>query len=135
MLLGPRGWQHYQHEHFTSWQHFRWVVGKEFGLSSSQLSARFFGLHPQGGESSPSFVLRVEQERRSIAANEEATLHCFKGRLDVAMQREMESVRRTKVTLQGQNLLWVDVVAIARDMLTQPPLEPALTTTSVPLPT
>lgn len=96
-------------------------MGKEFGLSSSQLSAKFFGLYPSTGESSPQFVLRVEQERRSIAANEEATLHCFKGRLDAGMQREMEAVRRTKVTLQGQNLNWGDVVAIARDMLTQAP--------------
>jgi hypothetical protein len=76
-------------------------VGREFGLSDSQLSARFFGMQPQIGESSPGFVLRVEQERRSINANEEATLHCFTGRLDAVMQGELEMLRRTKVTLQG----------------------------------
>ena len=61
------------------------MVSKEFGLSESQLNARYFGLKPQAKESSASFVLRVEQERRSIAANEEATLHCFVTRLDFPM--------------------------------------------------
>ena len=60
-------------------------MGKEFGLSQSQLNAKYFGLTPQAKESSASFVLRVEQDRRSIAANEEATLHCFVPKLDYAM--------------------------------------------------
>jgi hypothetical protein len=75
-------------------------------------------LYVKPGESSASFVLRVEQERRSINAKEDATLHCFLGRLDEAMRGDLEAVRRTKVTLQGQHLAWHDVVAIARDRLT-----------------
>jgi hypothetical protein len=67
------------------WGDFKARIGKEFGLSSSQLSARYFGMKPQAKESSASFVVRVEQERRSIAANEEATLHCFIPHLDREM--------------------------------------------------
>jgi hypothetical protein len=61
------------------------VVSKEFGLSESQLKARYFGLKPQAKESLASFMLRVEQERHSTMANEEETLHCFVSRLDYAM--------------------------------------------------
>jgi hypothetical protein len=63
-------------------------------------------------------VLRVEQERRSIAANEEATLHCFVSKLDHAMQVDLEAVRKTKLALQGTTIKWMDVVVLARDKLT-----------------
>ena len=42
------------------WEDFKARIGKEFGLSSSQLSARYFGMKPQTKESAASFVLRVE---------------------------------------------------------------------------
>ena len=77
------------------------MVSGDFGLSSDQLNARFFGLYPKEGERSAQFVLRVEQQRRQINANEEATLHCFKVRLDWAMQQELEMARKAKLTVTG----------------------------------
>ena len=40
------------------------------------------------------------------------------------MQQDLETVRKTKITLQGTTLTWSDVVALARDKLTQTPLVP-----------
>jgi hypothetical protein len=40
------------------------------------------------------------------------------------MQQDLEAVRKTKVTLQGTTLTWTDMVALARDKLTQTPLVP-----------
>lgn len=83
-------------------------------------------------ESSASFVLRIEQERRSLAANEEATMHCFITKLDAAMQGDLEVVRKTKATLHGVTLTWKDVVSMARDKLTQTPLGVTTTPASAP---
>jgi hypothetical protein len=35
VILGTKGWQHYQQEAFGGWVHFKRVVTKEFGLSAS----------------------------------------------------------------------------------------------------
>jgi hypothetical protein len=75
-------------------------------------------MKPRAKESSASYVLRIEQERRSLAANEEATLHCFISKLDTAMQMDLEVVRKTKATLHGVTITWKDVVSMARDKLT-----------------
>jgi hypothetical protein len=79
-------------------------------------------LRPVAKESSQSFILWVEQERRSLGANEEATLHCFVPKLDHAMQTALENLRATKAALQGGTLSWADVVSHARDKITQTPL-------------
>jgi hypothetical protein len=63
-------------------------------------------------------VLRVEQGRRARGVAEEATLHCFKGKLDWATQAELEQLRRTKLSFYRGVLAWSDVVALARDRLT-----------------
>jgi hypothetical protein len=83
-------------------------------------------------ESLASFVLRIEQKRHSLAANEEATLHCFVSKLDTAMQTDLEAVRKTKATLHGVTITWKDVVSMARDKLTQTPL--IITTPPAPAP-
>ena len=81
VVLGAKGWAHYADRHFGSWESFKDAVNLEFGLSKGQLSARFFALTPNPGEDSASFVIRVEQERRAVQVNEQATLHCFKTKL------------------------------------------------------
>jgi hypothetical protein len=60
VLLGAKGWQQYQHETFYDWAHFKRVISADFGLSGSQLTARFYALEPEADETSASFVLRVE---------------------------------------------------------------------------
>lgn len=59
-----------------------------------------------------------------MGAPDEATLHCFKTRLSMEMQKEIENVRRTKATLHRGNLTWADVIALARDMATYTSLVP-----------
>lgn len=46
IILGPRGWQHYETQHFYSWGDFKNAINKEFGLSPSQLNTRYYGLRP-----------------------------------------------------------------------------------------
>jgi hypothetical protein len=58
-------------------------------------------MQPKSQESSANFILRVEQQRRQINGSEEATLHCFKVRLDVAMQSEVEAARKAKLAATG----------------------------------
>jgi hypothetical protein len=84
-------------------------------------------------ESSPSFVLRVEQERRAIAEHEGATLHYTWPKLDTGMQRELAGVLGPVRVLQGLYLEWKDVVMLARDMLTtQPATVPATLAAAAP---
>ena len=45
-------------------------------------------------------------------------LHCFVSKLDHAMQVDLEAVRKSKLTLQGTTIKWMDVVVLARDKLT-----------------
>ena len=93
-------------------------MNNEFGLSPSQLNSRYYGLRPKLKETSASFILRVEQERRTLGANEEATMHCFVPKLEHAMQVLLQNLRDTKADLQGVNLTWQDVVSHARNKLT-----------------
>jgi hypothetical protein len=58
-------------------------------------------MQPKSQESSANFILRVEQQRRQINGSEEATLHCFKVHLDVAMQSEVEAARKAKLAATG----------------------------------
>jgi hypothetical protein len=102
VLLGARGWLHYQRTTFYNWNHFKGQVSNDFGLSEAQLNARFFGMYPKEGEASANFVLRVEQQRRQLDAHEDATLHCFKARLDPHMQHEVEVARKAKLAANGQ---------------------------------
>ena len=112
------------------------MVSTGFGLSQSQLNARYFGLRPLAKESSESFILRVGLEQRSHGANEDATMHCFVPRLDHAIQTSLEHIRATKAALQGTALAWADVVLHARDRLTHAPLvtqsAPAVLTPELP---
>ena len=86
---------------FYNWGHFKGVVSGDFGLSPEQLNARFFGLQPKLDKGSANFILRVEQQRRQINGSEEATLYCFKVRLDITMQREVETARNAKLAATG----------------------------------
>ncbi len=82
VLLGAKGAQYYQRELFTGWADFKRQVDRDFGLSDDQLRERFFGMTHGAQESDASFILRVEQQRRSIGAPADATLHCFKAKLE-----------------------------------------------------
>ena len=51
------------------------------------------------------------------------------------MQVDLEAVRKTKLTLQGTTLKWMDVVVLARDKLTQASLiTPPSSTPAAPRP-
>lgn len=99
VILGARGFQHYQNEVFISWRQFRQVVSRDFGMSESQLRSRFFAMQREGGETGARFVLRVERERRNAQVPEESTLHCFLARLEPEVQRQIEEARTMKLAL------------------------------------
>jgi hypothetical protein len=81
VILGAKGWQHFRGSRWHSWQGFKDSVSGEFGLSMEQLSARYYALTPRAGEGTAEFVIRVEQQRRTLEMDEVATLHCFLPRL------------------------------------------------------
>jgi hypothetical protein len=58
-------------------------------------------MQPKSQESSANFILRVEQQSRQINGSEKAMLHCFKVRLDVAMQSKVEAARKAKLAATG----------------------------------
>jgi hypothetical protein len=120
VILGARGWQHFQGRTWGSWDQFKREVNADFGLSEAQLSARFYAMRPAANEDSYAFIIRVEANRRTVGANEEATLHCFLPKLCTATQEHLERVRSTKAMLglaatSGTELTWKEVVAMARD--------------------
>ncbi len=103
---------------FYGWQHFRGLIDSDFGLSQTQLNERFFSMAQAPGEDGASFILRVEQQRRSIGASAETTLHCFRAKLDATWAAEVEGMRRTKLALNGSVMEWKDIVTLARDSKT-----------------
>lgn len=69
VILGPRGWAHFQDNYWQTWAEFKNDVNAEFALSKSQLNARFYNMMPHRGEASAAYVIRVERERKALGCN------------------------------------------------------------------
>jgi hypothetical protein len=124
VILGARGWAHFEGEDWDDWRDFKRAVNKEFALSKSQLNARFYAMRPRPGDSPAAFVVRVERERKALRANSEATLHCFLPHLGAEMNGHLDNLRRTKAAMDSDGdatLQWKEVVALARHELTRQP--------------
>jgi hypothetical protein len=68
-------------------------------------------------ESSPAFVLRVEQTRRGLDMDKGSTYHAFvKKCLDLDLRRKLDQVRWAKKASGNARFGWEDVVAVCRDM-------------------
>ena len=93
------------------------MADKEFGLSSSQLERKFYGMRPFDGEATPKFVLRVEGERKLLGIDGMAAMYAFMPRFAPDFQARCETSRAASAVRGGCPFGWVDVVSIARDEL------------------
>jgi hypothetical protein len=76
---------------YSTWARFVKEVEEIFGVTTDQLEEQFFALTPSPQETSPSFVLRVETERRRLNIDRSSTFHAFvKRNLDLGLRQKLD---------------------------------------------
>jgi hypothetical protein len=121
---------------YRTWAKFVKEVEDIFGITHDQLEEQFFALAPKPQETSPSFVLRVETERRRLDIDKSSTFHAFvKRNLDLGLRQKLDQIRWSKKTQGNLKFGWDDVVAVCRDMASGCALGEAAAEAAVPVKT